>query len=200
MSSSAPAPGRARSSWSARARSTRSCSTPSPTSRASTTPASSRRRRRDARHTRRTSGRPQARTRTARCRVSGGGAPAMVTAEEIRTVRVFENLDETALERLARVAADISLVKDEFAAEEGGQRALFAVLEGKIQATRLVDGIDRVLGDRYPGDIFGEVPITLGTLFPVGFRASEPTRVMRIEPQDYHAVASVSPEVALAVG
>src|SRR5690348_10969349 len=124
----------------------------------------------------------------------------MVTADEVRGVKVFENLDDAACERLARVAADISLVAGEFAAEEGSQRALFAVLDGKIQATRLVDGIDRVLGDRYPGDIFGEVPIVLGTLFPVGFRAAEPTRVMRIEPQDYHAVAAVSPEVALEVG
>ena len=32
---------------------------------------------------------------------------------------------------------------------------------------------------RDPGDIFGEVPITLGTVFPVGFRAAEPSRVMR---------------------
>jgi thioredoxin reductase (NADPH) len=124
----------------------------------------------------------------------------MVTAEEVRAIKVFENLDDAACERLARVAADISLVKDEFAAEEGGQRALFAVLEGKIQATRLVDGIDRVLGDRYPGDIFGEVPITLGTLFPVGFRAAEPTRIMRVEPHDYHAVAASAPDVAKEVG
>ena len=42
-----------------------------------------------------------------------------------------------------------------------------------------------------PGDIFGEVPISLGTVFPVGFRAAASrTRVMRIEPQDYHAVAA----------
>ena len=51
----------------------------------------------------------------------------------------------------------------------------------------MVDGIERVVGERHPGDIFGEVPITLGTVFPVGFRAAEPSRVMRIEPHDYHA-------------
>src|SRR4051812_47812890 len=124
----------------------------------------------------------------------------MVTAEEIRAVKVFECLDEVACERLARVAADLNLVPGEFAAEEGAEPALFAVLEGRIEATRTVDGIDRVLGERLPGDIFGEVPISLGTVFPVGFRASEQTRVMRIEPRDYHAVASVSPEVAEAVG
>jgi thioredoxin reductase (NADPH) len=124
----------------------------------------------------------------------------MVTADEIRTIKVFECLDETACERLARVAADINLVPGEFAAEEGAERALFAVLDGRIEATRNVDGIDRVLGERLPGDVFGEVPISLGTFFPVGFRAAERTRVMRIEPHDYHAVASVTPMVAEEIG
>ena len=124
----------------------------------------------------------------------------MVTAEEIRAVKVFECLDDVACERLARVAADINLVPGEFAAEEGAERALFAVLDGRIEATRNVDGIDRVLGERLPGDVFGEVPIILGTFFPVGFRAAEPTRVARIEPHDYHAVASVAPAVAQEIG
>ncbi len=124
----------------------------------------------------------------------------MVTADEIRAIGIFSRLDEGACERLARVAADVSLVPGEYAAEEGAQRALFAVLDGRIEATRNVDGIDRVLGERLPGDIFGEVPISLGTVFPVGFRAAERTRVMRIEPQDYHAVASLAPEVAQEVG
>ena len=124
----------------------------------------------------------------------------MVTADEIRAIGIFSRLDESACERLARVAADVSLVPGEYAAEEGAQRALFAVLDGRIEATRNVDGIDRVLGERLPGDIFGEVPISLGTVFPVGFRAAERTRVMRIEPQDYHAVASLAPEVAEEVG
>src|SRR3954449_10039135 len=124
----------------------------------------------------------------------------MVTAEEIRAVKVFECLDEVACERLARVAADLNLVTGEFAAEEGAEPALFAGLDGRIEATRSVDGIDRVLGERLPGDVFGEVPISLGTFFPVGFRAAEQTRVMRIEPKDYHAVAAVAPEVAQEIG
>src|SRR4029453_18800650 len=106
----------------------------------------------------------------------------MVTADEIRAVKVFECLDDAACERLARAAADISLVPGEVAAEEGAEGALFAVLDGRTQATGNGAGIDHVLGERLPGDVFGEVPISLGTFFPVGFRADEPTRVMRIEP------------------
>ena len=44
------------------------------------------------------------------------------------------------------------------------------------------------------------MPIALGTVFPVGFRAAEPSRVMRIEPHDYHAIAAVAPDVAKEVG
>src|SRR5215218_1007153 len=124
----------------------------------------------------------------------------MVTADDVRRVRIFTDLDQRACERLARAAADVSLAAGEYASHEGDERALFALLEGRIEAVKVVDGIDRVVGERRPGDIFGEVPITLGTLFPVGFRAAEPSRVMRIEPNDYHALAAVAPDVAKEVG
>jgi thioredoxin reductase (NADPH) len=124
----------------------------------------------------------------------------MVTADEIGRVTVFAALNLGARERLSQAAADISLVPGEYAVPEGGERALFAVLEGRIEAVKLVDGVERVVGERRPGDIFGEVPIVLGTLFPVGFRAAERSRVMRVEPHNYHAVAAVEPEVGKEVG
>jgi len=124
----------------------------------------------------------------------------MITAEEIGTVPAFAALDADGRERLAHAAADVSLVAGEYAANEGDERALFAVLSGRIEAVKLVDGIDRVLGSRAPGDLFGEVPITLGTVFPVGFRAAEASRVLRLEPQDYHAIAALEPDVAREVG
>ncbi|CAA9482684.1 MAG: Thioredoxin reductase [uncultured Solirubrobacteraceae bacterium] len=124
----------------------------------------------------------------------------MVTAEEIGQVGLFAALELAAREQVSRAAADIRLSAGEYAAHEGSEQALFAVLEGRIEPVKHVDGIARVVGERRPGDVFGEVPITLGTVFPVGFRASEPTRVMRLEARDYHAVAAVAPDVAKEVG
>jgi len=124
----------------------------------------------------------------------------MVTAEEIGRIRVFAGLTPDDRERLCRVAADITLTPGEYAAQEGDERALFALLEGWIEAVKVTDGVERIVGSRRPGEIFGEVPITLGTLFPVGFRASARSRVMRIEPHDYHAVAAVAPAIAKEVG
>src|SRR4051795_11315850 len=124
----------------------------------------------------------------------------MVTAEEIGQVPLFASLDPAQCERLSRIAADIELAPGEYAADQGSERALFAVLAGKIEPVQHVDGIARAVGVRHPGEIFGEVPIALGTVFPVGFRAAEPSRVMRIEPHDYHAVASVAPDLATELG
>jgi thioredoxin reductase (NADPH) len=128
------------------------------------------------------------------------GVPFMVTADEIGRVAIFSALSPVDRERLSRVSADISLRPGEYAAQEGDERALFALLEGRIEAVKLVDGEDSVVGERRPGDIFGEVPMTLGTVFPVGFRAAEKSRVMRVEPHDYHAVAAVAPDIAREVG
>jgi thioredoxin reductase (NADPH) len=124
----------------------------------------------------------------------------VVTSDEVGRVRLFGALNTDARERVARAAADISLVAGEYAAPEGSERALFAVLEGRIEPVRLVDGLERVLGERHPGDIFGEVPMVLGTVFPVGFRAAEASRVLRLEASDYHAIAAVTPDIGKEVG
>ena len=124
----------------------------------------------------------------------------MVTAEEVAGIGVFAMLGAGEQGRLARAAADVRLVAGDYAAHEGEDRALFAVLEGRIEAVKTVDGTVRVVGERLPGDVFGEVPIVLGTVFPVGFRAAVESRVLRIEPAAYHAIAAVDPIVAKAIG
>src|SRR5262245_42019298 len=123
----------------------------------------------------------------------------MVTADEVARIAIFADLGLEERERIARAAADISLSTDEYAAEPKAERALFGLLDGRIHAVRIDDGIPTVVGERHPGDVFGEVPITLGTVFPVGFRASGPSRVMRIEASDYHALADTAPTVGMEV-
>jgi thioredoxin reductase (NADPH) len=124
----------------------------------------------------------------------------VVTADEIGEIGLFAGLDPAERERLSRVAADIRLVPGEYAVHAGDERALFAVLEGRVETVALVDGVDRVVGGRDAGDLFGEVPIALGTTFPFGFRAAEASRVMRVEARDYHAVAASAPEVGVKLG
>jgi thioredoxin reductase (NADPH) len=123
----------------------------------------------------------------------------MVTTKEIEGLPLFAALGPDARERLSRASADISLLEGEYAVHEGDERALFAVLEGRLEVIRVVDGIERVIGERRPGDIFGEVPITLATSFPGSYRATEKSRVMRVDVHDYQALAAAVPEVGLEV-
>ena len=124
----------------------------------------------------------------------------MLTIDDIRTVPLFSVLATSALERIAHTSADLRLAPGEWAVPEGGERALFAVLAGRIEVVKLFDGVERRLGWRLPGSIFGEVPLALGSPFPGGYRAAEPSRVIRVEPHDYYAVAAASPELAAKVG
>jgi thioredoxin reductase (NADPH) len=123
----------------------------------------------------------------------------VVTAEEIGGVPVLATLSEQERERLSQSAADVRLVPGEFAVNEGDEPALFAVLHGRIEVVRVIDGVERVIGERLPGDIFGEVPITLGTGFPGAYRATQPSRVARIDAQHYHTIVAASPEARAKV-
>jgi thioredoxin reductase (NADPH) len=124
----------------------------------------------------------------------------MVTADEIAGVSIFAGLGEAERERLSLAAADIRLVAGEYAIHAGDERALYAVLEGRLETVAFVDGIERIVGGRTAGELVGEVPIALGTPFPFGFRAAEPSRLLRIEAQDYHAIAAAAPEVGVKLG
>lgn len=124
----------------------------------------------------------------------------MLTIDDVRSIPLFSALPAPELERLAETSADLHLAAGEFAVHEGGDRALYAVLAGKFEVVKQFDGIERTLGWRVPGTIFGEVPIAFGTVFVGGYRAAEPSRVFRVDPKQYYAIASACPEIAAKVG
>lgn len=120
----------------------------------------------------------------------------MLTIDEIRAVPLFSTLATTELELLQNTSADIHLGAGEYAMHEGApDRVLFAVLSGKMEVVKLFDGVERTLGWRVAGTIFGEIPIAIGSPFYGGYRASEPSRLIRIDARQYFAIAAVSPEV-----
>src|SRR6478752_4301638 len=126
----------------------------------------------------------------------------MVTAEEIGQIEVFADLEPDERSRLARVVADISLTPGESAVHEGDAQALFAVLEGRLEVIRRVDGVESVVGERKPGDLFGEMTVAFGLVYPSGLslRAVEAARVIRIDLADYEELAAAAPQVAERVG
>src|SRR5262249_2753502 len=128
------------------------------------------------------------------------GSPPMLTAEDVAAISLFSSLSHADCERVAQAAADLHLRPGEYAVHEGEERALYAVLSGKIEVTKRMEGVEKTIGWRVPGTIFGEVPITLGAAFPGSFRASEPSRVLRLDARQYYVVAAAAPQVAVAVG
>jgi thioredoxin reductase (NADPH) len=124
----------------------------------------------------------------------------LLTLDEIHAVPLFAALARPELELLARTSADLQLTPGEFAVHEGGEPALYAVLSGKMEVVKIVNGEQRRLGFRAPGTIFGEVPIALGMPFPGAYRAVEPTRVMRVTLSNYYAIAAACPEVSMKIG
>ena len=124
----------------------------------------------------------------------------MLTIQELSSIPLFSRLLPPELGQIAKGAADVHLSTGEYAVHEGEERALFVVLAGKIEVTKRFDGIERTIGWRVPGTIFGEVPIALGGLFLGSYRAAEPSRVARVDARLYYAIAAVAPEITEAVG
>ncbi|WP_027819378.1 FAD-dependent oxidoreductase [Paraburkholderia bannensis] len=124
----------------------------------------------------------------------------MLTADDLRAIPLFASLGDAELDHLAHTSADLHLCSGEFAVHEGAERALYAVLAGKIEVVKLFDGVERTLGWRLPGTIFGEVPLALSSPFPGAYRAAEPSRVMRVDAAHYYALAAASPQVAEKMG
>src|SRR5215831_14446469 len=76
--------------------------------------------------------------------------PPMLTIDDVRAVPLFSTLPDAEIERLAQTSADLHLAAGEFAVHEGGDRALYAVLSGKMEVVKMFDGVKRRLGWRLP--------------------------------------------------
>ena len=125
---------------------------------------------------------------------------AMFTIDEIAGIPLFSTLEEKALEYLAGEVEDLHLRPEEYVAHEGDARALAIVVEGKTELTKVVNGVEQVIGIRGPGELGGEVPMTLGTPLPASMRAVVPSRVMKLTVEVFHTLAAMAPEVSASVG
>ena len=124
----------------------------------------------------------------------------MFTIDELATIPLFSALEEKALEYLAGEVEDIHLTPGEYVAHEGEGRALAVVVEGKTELTKLVNGVEQVIGVRLPGELGGEIPMTLGTPLPASMRAVEPSRVLKVTVEVFHTLAAMAPQVSTTVG
>ena len=124
----------------------------------------------------------------------------MITAEELTKVPLFSTLGPKELDYLIRSVEDIRLVPGEYGGHEGEARTLFVMIEGKVELTKMVHGVETVIAIRLPGELAGEIPITLSTPLPASVRAVEPTRLLKLDAKVFHTLAAMAPHIAVSVG
>jgi thioredoxin reductase (NADPH) len=123
----------------------------------------------------------------------------VITVGELRGIPIFAALPDPTLTYVAGAVEDIRLVPGEYFAHEGDERALFIVVEGGAQITKVVNGEERVIGTRKPGQFFGEVPMTLSTPFPASGRAAEASRIIKLDVTAFYTLAALAPNVPARV-
>src|SRR4051812_13781990 len=123
----------------------------------------------------------------------------MITVEELRGIRILSELPDAPLAYLSGAVEDIRVAAGEYFANEGDERALFVVVEGRAEMTKVVAGEERVIGIRKPGQFFGEVPMTLSAPFPASGRAAEASRIIKLDVTVYYTLAALAPVVPTRV-
>ncbi|WP_332662161.1 FAD-dependent oxidoreductase [Aeromicrobium sp.] len=123
----------------------------------------------------------------------------MITPDELSDVPLLAGLETPVLAYVAGAVEDIRLAPGEYFAREGDERSLFIVMEGHAEITKVVNGQERVIGERTHGMLFGEVPMTLSTKFPASGRATVPARILRLGVTEYHTLAAMAPSVTTSV-
>ena len=109
----------------------------------------------------------------------------MITAELLKQIPLFSGLPDNERASLAARAADVRLQTNEWLVVEGQAPSFFAVLEGHIAVSKSVAGHEQQIAAFGPGDYSGEVALLLGSPALASLRATEPTRVARLEGSDF---------------
>jgi thioredoxin reductase (NADPH) len=124
----------------------------------------------------------------------------VITADELANVRLFSTLETKELEYLASAVEDLSLIEGEYLVHEGDERALFVIVEGMTELTKVMNGVERVVATRAPGELFGEVPMMLSTPFPASCRATERSRILKLSVKVFYTIAAMAPQISEHVG
>ena len=123
----------------------------------------------------------------------------MISTAELVKLPLFADLGPDELDYLAHSVEDVRLTPGEYAGHEGEERALFVIVEGRTELTKVVHGVETVIAVRLPGEVAGEVPMTFSTPLPASIRAVEPSRLLKLNVTVFYRVAAMAPQVSAAV-
>ena len=111
-----------------------------------------------------------------------------VTAEELRTVDLFDDLDDAELAEWVAVARARHLEPGEVIVEQGDQPdGLQLLLEGEAQALMLDHGRSEPVGRQRAPTWIGAIAILTGGQLGVRMQAETPSRVAVVPAEDFAA-------------
>jgi len=119
----------------------------------------------------------------------------MITAELLRSVPLLAKVPDAELGVIASRAADIRLRPNDWLLQEGELPSFFIVLSGAIEVLKSLGGADRVVNHYGPGEYGGEVPLLLGSTAFASLRATEPSRVARLDSADFRELIVACPHL-----
>ena len=120
----------------------------------------------------------------------------MIQADELAEMPLFRCLSQAQLQRLAAHAAELNVQAGEWIVREGETPFFFVLLEGALDVEKEYGGQSRVRGRYKPGDFYGETPILLGSPTIASLRATEPSRLVRLDRNHFKELMDTSPECA----
>ena len=110
----------------------------------------------------------------------------MITREDLQSVSLLADLPPEQVDAIAARAADLTLDPGDWLIREGELAAFFFLLRGRLAVFKSVAGADRQIGTYDPGVYLGEVPLLLNSPAIASLRAEAPSRVARLEADDFH--------------
>ena len=119
----------------------------------------------------------------------------MITPDLLKNVPLFADVPASELEVIAGRMADIDLRPNDWLIQEGEAAAFFIVLSGKLEVLKSYGGVERVINEYGPGTHAGELPLLLGSPAIASLRATEHSRVARLEQHDFRDLIVSCPEL-----
>ncbi len=110
----------------------------------------------------------------------------MITVDDLRKIPLFAGIPESELATIASRAADVHLQVGDWVVQEGETPSFFALLEGRLAALKIVGSDEETITTFEPGAYFGEVSLLLGSSSVASIRATEPSRLIRLEAMEFH--------------
>jgi thioredoxin reductase (NADPH) len=123
----------------------------------------------------------------------------MIQADELANVALFRCLSDTQRQRIASNAAELNVQTGEWIIREGETPFFFVLLDGALDVEKEYGGASRVRGKYKPGDFYGETPILLDSPTIASLRATEPSRLIRLDRNQFKELIDSSPECASMV-